>query len=89
MKLNKIYKKQNRTQYSIKIRLNVIDLINKFNYSHNKMYELFHISQKSIRRFLKQEMNLRTSGCKNSYGISYQKIFIGNFNVFQEMEICK
>ena len=34
-------------------------------------------------------MNLRTRARKNAFRISYQKIFIGNYNVFQEMEICK
>jgi len=34
-------------------------------------------------------MNLRTSGSKISYRISYKKMFIGNFNVFQKMEICE
>ena len=34
-------------------------------------------------------MNLRTRARKNVFRISYQKIFIGNCNVFQEMEISK
>ena len=77
--------KQKRTQYSLKTRLNIIELVKRFNYSQNKIKELFNISQKSVRRFLNQEMELRTSARKNSFRVPYKKIFIGNFNYFEEM----
>ena len=76
--------KQTRTQYNLKKRLNVIDLVKRFNYSQNKINELFHISQKSVRRFLNQEMKLRIYALKNTFRVSYKKIFIGNFNYFEE-----
>jgi transposase len=81
--------KQKRTQYSLKTRLNVIELVKRFSYSQNKIKELFNISQKSVRRFLNQEMELRTSVRKNSFRLPYKKIFIGNFNYFEEMQLCE
>ena len=53
--------KQTRTQYTLKARLNIIDLVKRFNFSQNKINELFHISQKSVSRFLNKEMKLRIS----------------------------
>jgi predicted transcriptional regulator len=77
-----------RTQYSIRTRLNVIALVKRFNYSQNKICEIFHISQKSVRRFLKQEMNLKISARKNAFRVSSKKTLIDNFNIFEEMQIC-
>ena len=34
-------------------------------------------------------MNLRICSSKNNYRVSYNKIFIGNFNLFEEMQICE
>ena len=73
--------KQTVTQYILKTRLNAIDLVRRFNYSQNKINELF--------RFLSQEMKLRISALKNPFRESYKKKFIGNFNYFEEMQICE
>lgn len=64
---------QKRKQYSLRTRLNVIALVKRFNYSQNKICEIFNISQKSVRRFLQQEMNLKISGRKNAFRVSYKK----------------
>ena len=34
-------------------------------------------------------MKLRISARKNSFRVPYKKIFIGNFNYFEEMQICE